>query len=199
MNFSILIRRTHMYTALFFVPWVVVYSLSTLFFNHGIRQFSAASEGPPITFEKESEQIYSETFPENTPPGDIAKQILEHLGLSGTHFANRRPNGTIMINRREAMTPRRITFKPETGSLLVERQLMSIPTWLRTVHHRSGFQSEEVLEDTWALSVDLVIVAMIFWVFSGLWMLWEIRAARKWGLLCGVAGTGLFVFLILVL
>ncbi len=139
MKVSILIRRTHMYTALFFVPWVVVYSLSTLFFNHGIRQFSAASEGPPITFEKESEQIYSETFPEDTPPGDMAKQILEHLGLSGTHFANRRPNGTIMINRREAMTPRRITFKPETGSLLVERQLMSILTWLRTaLLHGSG-------------------------------------------------------------
>ena len=76
---------------------------------------------------------------------------------------------------------------------------MSFPTWLRTIHHRAGFQSEEVLEDTWALSVDLVIVAMIFWVLSGLWMLWEIRAARKWGLLCGAAGAGLFVFLILVL
>ena len=160
---------------------MVVYSLSTLFFNHGIRQFSAASEGPPITFEKESGQIYSETFPEDTPPGDMAKQILEYLGLSGTHFANRRPNGTIMINRREAMTPRRITFKPETGSLLVERQLMSIPTWLRTVHHRSGFQSEEVLEDTWALSVDLVIIAMIFWVLSGLWMLWEIQGRPQVG------------------
>lgn len=117
-----------MYLALFFVPWVLVYSLSTLFFNYGLRQFSAASEGPPITFEKESEQIYSETFPENTPPGDIAKQILEHLGLSGTHFSNRRPNGTIIINRRLATTPRRITFKPATGSLLVERQVMGIPT-----------------------------------------------------------------------
>ena len=199
MNFSILNRRTHMYTALFFMPWIVMYSLSTLFFNQGIRQFSAASEGRPISFEKEVEHTYSETFPEDTPPREIAKQILEHLNLSGTHNANRRPNGTIMINRRDALTPRRITFNPETGSLLVERQVMSFPTWLRTIHHRSGFQSEEVLEDTWALFVDLVIFAMIFWVLSGLWMLWEIKAARKWGLVCGLAGIGLFGFMLLVL
>ena len=188
-----------MYLALFFAPWIVMYSLSTLFFNQGIRQFSASSEGRPISFEKEAEHTDSETFSEDTPPREIAKQILQHLDLSGTHNANRRPNGTIMINRREAMTPRRITFNPETGSLLVERQVMSFPTWLRTIHHRSGFQSEEVLEDTWALSVDLVILAMISWVLSGLWMYWEIKAARKWGLVCMLAGIGLFVFMLLVL
>ena len=199
MKVSILIRRTHMYLALFFMPWIVMYSLATLFFNQGIRQFAAESEGPPISFQKEAEHTYSETFPEDTPPGEIARQILEHLGLSGTHNANRRPNGTIMINRRDAMTPRRITFTPETGSLLVERQVMSFPTWLRTIHHRAGFQSEEVLEDTWALSVDLVIFAMIFWVLSGLWMCWEIKAARKWGLVCLLAGTGLFGIMLLVL
>ena len=196
---SILIRRTHIYLALFFAPWIVMYSLSTLFFNQGIRQFSASSAGRPISFEKEAEHTDSETFSEDPPPREIAKQILQHLDLSGTHNANRRPNGTIMINRREAMTARRITFNPETGSLLVERQVMSFPTWLRTIHHRSGFQSEEVLEDTWALSVDLVILAMIFWVLSGLWMYWEIKAARKWGLVCMLAGIGLFVFMLLVL
>ncbi len=199
MNFSILNRRTHMYTALFFMPWIVMYALATLFFNHGIRQFGAATEGRPISFQKEAEHTYSETFPEDTPHREIAKQILEHLDFSGTHNANQRPNGTIVINRRDALTPRRITFNPETGSLLVERQVMSFPTWLRTIHHRAGFQSEEVLEDTWALSVDLVIFAMIFWVLSGLWMCWEIKAARKWGLVSGLAGIGLFVFMLLVL
>ena len=52
MKASLLIRRIHMYLALFFVPWIAMYSLSTLFFNHGIRRFSDA---PPAAFEKESE------------------------------------------------------------------------------------------------------------------------------------------------
>jgi hypothetical protein len=199
LKISLLIRRTHMYLALFFVPWILVYSLSTLFFNRGIREFSATPEGRPIAFEKESDQIYSRTFGEETSPDEMARQILKDLGLSGTHRANRRPDGTIVINRRDAMTPRRITFDAETGSLTVERQVMSFPTWLRTIHHRTGFQSEELVEDTWALSVDLAILAMIFWVLSGLWMYWEIKAARKWGLVCGVAGAGLFLFLLLVL
>ncbi len=52
MKASLLIRRIRMYLALFFVPWIAMYSLSTLFFNHGIRTFSDA---PPAAFEKESE------------------------------------------------------------------------------------------------------------------------------------------------
>ena len=37
MKASVVIRRSHMYVALFFTPWVAVYALSTLLFNHEIR------------------------------------------------------------------------------------------------------------------------------------------------------------------
>jgi len=40
--------------------------------------------------------------------------------------------------------------------------------------------------------VDLVIVAMVFWVFSGLWMWWELKATRTLGAVLMFAGAGLF-------
>ena len=43
-----------------------------------------------------------------------------------------------------------------------------------------------------AVSVDAVIVAMVFWALSGLWMWWEMRATRLWGAACAVTGVGYF-------
>ncbi len=201
MRASVVIRRSHMYLALFFTPWVAVYALSTLFFNHGIRGGAAAGgpEGAPISFVKESASVYSRIFPIGTTPKVMAEQILADLKLSGTHFAFERMDGMVIINRRDPLTPRRLTYDPDTGDLLVERQVMGFPTWLRTLHHRTGFREGETRENIWALSVDLAILAMIFWAASGIWMWLELRAARKWGLLCALAGIGLFTFFALSL
>ncbi len=201
MRASVVIRRSHMYLALFFTPWVAVYALSTLLFNHGIRGGTAAGgpEGAPISFVKESESVYSRIFPIGTTPKVMAEQILADLKLSGTHFAFERMDGMVIINRRDPLTPRRLTYDPDTGDLLVERQVMGFPTWLRTLHHRTGFKEGETRENSWALSVDLAILAMIFWTASGIWMWVELRATRKWGLVCALGGIGLFTFLALSL
>ena len=46
-------------------------------------------------------------------------------------------------------------------------------------------------------AVDLFIAAVIFWVFSGVWMWWELKTTRRWGALAAVGGIALFgVFLI---
>ncbi|MFB3904149.1 MAG: PepSY-associated TM helix domain-containing protein [Acidobacteriota bacterium] len=204
MRVSVVIRRSHMYLALFFTPWIAVYALSTLFFNHGIRGGTpeAAARGPegaPISFVKESESVYSRIFPIGTTPKVMAAQILADLKLSGTHFAFERMDGMVIINRRDPITPRRLTYDPDTGDLLVEKQVMGFPTWLRTLHHRTGYKVGETRENTWAFFVDLAILAMIFWAVSGIWMCVELKATRTWGVVCTLAGIGLFTFLALSL
>ena len=81
-------------------------------------------------------------FPNGTKPKVMADQILADLKLSGPHYAFERLDGMVIINRRDPLTPRRLTYDPDTGALLVERQVMGFPTWLRTVHHRTGFERE---------------------------------------------------------
>jgi hypothetical protein len=44
-----------------------------------------------------------------------------------------------------------------------------------------------------AVSVDLVIVALVFWAVSGVWMWWDMRATRLWGAVSLLAGVALFV------
>src|SRR5262245_41872442 len=98
---SRLLRRTHMYLALFLFPWMLMYALSTLAMNH--RTWFAA----PASFEKEREIVYDGVFPDNATPQIVARQILASTDLDGAHGVTRRNDGTIVINRNDLVTPRR--------------------------------------------------------------------------------------------
>ena len=55
------------------------------------------------------------------------------------------------------------------------------------------------VDDGWAVSVDLVIGAMLFWVASGLWLWWELKATRRLGALAFGGGLGLFGLFLLTI
>ena len=65
------------------------------------------------------------------------------------------------------------------------------------MHRRRGFGGSFVADNAWAVSIDVVVVAMIFWVLSGLWMWWELKITRATGLAVALGGVALFVVLIL--
>ena len=64
MMISKVVRRTHMYLALFLFPWVLMYALSTLVMNHRALFVSAYGEGP-VPFVEERRLVYDGVFPEN--------------------------------------------------------------------------------------------------------------------------------------
>lgn len=183
-----------MYLALFLTPWVLMYALSTMAMNHR-NFFRELYGGPIVLYQKEEERAYSATLPEGASPQAVAEQVLRDLGLEGTHNARRNP-GTpnVTIVRLDPIVPRRITYLPGESKLVVEKEVFRTPAFLERMHRRRGFDHKLVLEDSWAFSVDLVIVAMIFWVLSGLWMWWELSATRRLGALFGAAGLALFGF-----
>jgi hypothetical protein len=197
--FSKIIRRSHMYLALFLMPWVLMYALSTMAMNHR-EFFRKVYGGKPAQFEKEREQTYTGLLAANATPSQAAVQILRDLNQDGTFSVQGRPDGErLTIFRQDPVIPRRITYTPKDGRLVIERQIFQAPAFLERMHRRRGFQHDYLLEDTWASSVDLVIIAMVFWGLSGLWMWWELRATRGWGLVCLLTGATLFgVFLFVI-
>ena len=95
-----------------------------------------------------------------------------------------------------------MTFNPAASTALVERQEIGVGEFLENFHRRRGFAQESpsaggwaVVDDAWAVSVDVVIVALLFWALSGLWMWWELRETRRLGALYAVAGLAVFGFL----
>jgi hypothetical protein len=177
-----------MYLALFLFPWMLMYALSTLAMNH------RTSFPAPASFEREREIVYDGVFPDNATPQVIARQILASADLEGAHGVARRNDGTIVINRNDLVTPRRLTYRPADRTLLVERLPLRPNALLERFHRRRGYATGYAMDTSWAVTVDLVILAMLFWAASGLWMWWEMKATRRAGFLAALAGVAAFAF-----
>ncbi len=198
MSFSVFVRRTHLYLALFLAPWILMYALAVFGVNH--RDLFMSGGPPFVKFEKEKEQVYSAAFSEDAEPWMIAEQILADLGLEGTYSVrHNEQKGIYNIFRRDPITPRQITYTPAEEKLVVERRLFTTVNFLQSLHHRNGYRQEQFMDDTWAFSVDVAIVGMVFWALSGLWMWWELKATRRWGLVSLLVGFGLFGFFIIAI
>lgn len=192
-NFSKVLRRTHLYLALFLSPWILIYALSTLAMNHKQRQ------GKPPQWELVSRGPYEGVFPDNATHHVIARQILTSLSIDGAHQASQSKDGVVVIQRFTPIAPMRLSYQPTTRELTIERQAASTTAFLERMHRRRGFQHPYLLEDTWALSVDFFIFGVLFWSLSGLWLWWELKVTRTLGALALAGGIALFALFLAVL
>jgi hypothetical protein len=189
--FSRFVRRSHLYLALFLTPWVLMYALSTIAMNHRHLFQEAYGKGPP-PWRPERTLTYDGTFATGAAPREMSRQLLASLGLDGHHQVQRRPDGTLVINRQDLVTPRRITYTPATRQVAIERQESRPNALLERFHRRRGYETGYALDTAWAVTVDLVIVACVFWAVSGLWMWWELKPTRAAGAAAVLGGVAVF-------
>jgi hypothetical protein len=150
-----------------------------------------SSKNAPMVLEQELS--YTRSFPSEAARDQIANQILQDIGLDGSHSLSGGRNGQpLVIDRQHALATRRITFDSAAGKLKIERQQFRTPTFLERMHRRRGYKEPYTLDDTWGFSVDVAVVAMVFWSLSGIWMWWEIRTTRLWGAISVLSGMILF-------
>lgn len=198
-KFSLIVRRTHMYLALFLTPWMLVYALSSLIFNHA-RLIQSWYGGAGNQWVKVDERDYSGDFPDGTTPADAAEKILADLNMSGTHFQNGSlEQDRLTINRQAGFVAHRIIYRPKEKRILVERQQPTAAIFLTRLHTRTGYGQSNSAAHGWAFTVDATVIAMVFWILSGLWMWWEIKPARVGGICFALVGIGLFALLLFTL
>ncbi len=193
------IRRIHMYAGLFLVPWMAMYALSTLVMTHRESVQSLYSSKNPA-WVTESELNYTSLQGAIMTRDQMANQILHDIGLDGAHSVSVGGNGQpLVITRQHALATRRISYDPASLKIKIERQEFRTSTFLERMHRRRGYKEPYTRDDIWGFTVDAAVVAMVFWSLSGIWMWWELKAARFWGALSLAGGLGLFflfVFLI---
>lgn len=195
-KFSLYVRRIHMYLALFLTPWLLVYALSSLVFNHfGIVR--AWYGGAPNQFVQVEDRDYSPAFPENVTTATAAEHILTDLDLKGAHFVRGSlEQGRLTINRQGGFVAHRIVYFPKENRLTVEKQKPNTANFLTRLHIRAGYGQGDSAVFGWGFAVDLTVIAMGFWILSGLWMWWEIKPARIAGSVFALVGIGLFGLLL---
>ena len=211
MTFTLILRRIHMYLALFLTPWMLMYGVSILCMNHMalLRSFYSTEPGPMYV---EKEMIYDKPLPTAVNPKDppsspprvdaeaAGRQILQDLGMDGLHWADAKRDGSqVTIGRNSVLAPRQITYTPSDKKLVVKRQYFHFPDSIRWLHKRRSYESAYLADISWAVSLDMVIASMLAWGITGLWMWYKMKPTRRWGTLCLAVGCLLFAFFVVAI
>jgi hypothetical protein len=199
MTFDRFNRRVHLYLAMFLLPWFFMYAVSSIPFSHASYFRTLYNDGTP-QWTQRFEREYDLTLPEQTE-GDreIGARILRDVGLDGA-FDTYRPNPrTLFVYLVEFRNRTQVVYSADERRLALQDGRLRWYEFLQGMHARGGFRQDSFLNDAWGWTVDLVMVAILFWIASGLYMWWHLPAQRFWGSLVLAAGAGSFVFFLYVL
>lgn len=179
MTFDKINRRTHVYLAMFLMPWLLMYAASSIPFNHR-SFFDELYKGTPQTtlrFDRE----YRIDIPPDADLRRIGAQILKENGLEGSFHAYRSNENTFNIFLFTFLSSTEIKYFEDQNRLLVEDRAFRWDHILGGMHGRGGFAQTIFLADAWGVVVELVMIAILVWIGTGLYMWYKQRPTWFWG------------------
>lgn len=72
---------------------------------------------------------------------------------------------------------------------------LTVRNFLLRLHLAHGYPNEQNIRFYWAIVVDVMFVAMVFWGISGVFMWWQLKAQRRIGLVLLLISAGLATWL----
>jgi len=196
MSFSHVNRRLHLYLGLALLPWLFMYGASSIPFAHTpfFEQRDAAKGLPMWTLRSER------TLDTAVPDDERALRawgasLLADSGIQGTSFGVYRQSPTqVNIYSYSFWQSAQLKYFVDQKKLTVEDRRFRWDQFLTGMHARGGFEQEGFLPTSWSVVVDVVCVAMLVWIASGVYMWWELPGHRRWGALAILSGTVSFLF-----
>ena len=189
MTFDKINRRTHLYGALVLLPWFLMYGLSS---------YPLAHHGAPPQWSVLADREYH--LPPIVPGAnldELGARLMRENGLSGRFGAYLSPRGDLEVYRPRFLGPTRISYSPRTNRLRVEQQRFQFANFLTGMHVRGGFEKGTALDYVWGVLVDIISVAIVIWLASGLYMWLNLRRLRFWGSVAlGAGGASFAIFLL---
>jgi hypothetical protein len=120
--------------------------------------------------------------------------LLADAGIRDLSYGVYRPNATqVNVFAFTFWEHTRIIYTPAKQQYRVEDRRFRWDQFLTGLHARGGFDQDGALVRSWSVVVDIVQVAILLWIATGLVMWWPLRGHRLWGLLAIAAGTVSFV------
>ncbi|RPI51930.1 MAG: hypothetical protein EHM55_17750 [Acidobacteria bacterium] len=190
MTFSHFVRRAHLYMGLFLLPWVIMFGVSSIPLNH------VASQVPP-TWTQVAEHRFAAALPgagENLRP--LGREMMNAAGVDGGYFVNRANPQQVNVNHPHFLAPVRIIYYADESRLTVEHRSFSTRQFITGLHFRGGYDMGGFWDSVWALFVDIVSVALLLWIATGVYMWWKLPSTRRWGWLALASGGMCFAVII---
>ncbi len=194
---NLVFRRVHLYLGMLLIPWVIIYALSSLAFNH--RDWFIGQFNQPDSWSKLWEKKLKADVPkQQSKLKEWARGVLEENDITGAFNVRQNPK-SVLINLIRFRKPIRVTYKKNEGQLLAEQKGLTLAELMVRMHIRTGYGREGVLHDSWAFVVDLVCFAFIAWTATGLYLWWKLPSTRKAGWIAILSGLATFVLLVLTM
>ena len=196
-NTNLVLRRVHLYLGMLLIPWVIMYALSTLTFNH--RDWFRGQFNQADSWTQLWEEEFKADVPRQQPKlKEWARSVLDENGIKGGFNVRQNPQ-SVLINLIQFRNPIHVTYQKNEGQLLAEQKRTTLAEMMVRMHVRHGYGRDGVLYDSWAFVVDLVCFAIIAWIATGLYLWWKIPATRKAGWVAILSGLATFVLLVLTM
>jgi hypothetical protein len=172
-----------------------MYALSTIVMQH--REFFHGTKTRAQPDYKVVKEVNLPTALMNNNAEAFAANILKQLDLEGAHrVRGSLTEGSLVIQRDRPIGSYRITWEAAGDKVTVEKQEFGLAFFLEMLHRRRGFNQPFWANDAWAVIVDFVILAILTWAFTGIWMWWRMKSTHKLGTLCMILGSAAFAFFI---
>jgi hypothetical protein len=193
MTFDKLNRRTHLYLGMLLTPWFLLYAASSVLLNHG-GWFQGSQDKTAPEWTLRFEKPYRLPTPSNdASPWLLAQEVLRDQGLTGRYRAWFDDHHNLVVLRTRILSTIRLTYYPDRGRLIAENKRLRWREALTAAHFRAGFVYPYFLDWLWAIFVDLVVLATLIWIASGLYMWVRLGRFRFWGWLSLAAGALTFI------
>ena len=189
MTFSHFVRRAHLYTGLFLLPWVIMFGVSTIPINH---ESPESAEWTRI-----GEHAFDAPLPassENLRP--LGRRMMDAAGIEGGYWVYQVNPRQVQVGHPDFLAPVRLNYFAEERRLVVERRPFSLRSFLSGMHTRGGYDMGGFWDSVWAAFVDALCIGLILWIASGLYMWWGLPSARRWGWIA--LGTGVVCFAVII-
>jgi hypothetical protein len=189
-------RRIHLYFGLSLLPWFLMYGLSSIPFSHA-RYFDDRdrAKGLPL-WNVRFERDYEIEIPKEGSLRPLGAKIMKDAGLEGAFGAYRQGRNQINVYVYTFWKSTQLKYFVNEKKLVAEDRRFRWEHFLTGMHARGGFE-QGGLQNLWSWVVDLVCLAMILWVVTGVVMWWRLQKRRTWGwvVLCaGAVSFGLFLW-----
>jgi hypothetical protein len=127
--------------------------------------------------------------------------IVESLLLPAGNSIKQRGQARIEFAAVANEVPVVVTYNLASGKIESvvdsDRRVLGTKTFLEKLHLSRGYSPGVGTRWVWALLVDVMVVSMVFWGISGLFMWWQVKRTRKIGL-CVLLVSAVFAALMMV-
>jgi hypothetical protein len=123
--------------------------------------------------------------------------LLQEAGIKDMAFGVYRQSPTqVIVFAHTFLEHTQLRYFTDTKKLVVQDRRFRWDQFLTGLHARGGFDQESFLDDSWGVVVDVVCVAMLVWIASGLYMWWGLSAHRGWGWFAVLSGALSFTWFV---